>query len=111
PGAPLRHALTGRALAWIELALATPVVLWAGSPFFRRGWASIVSRSPNMFTLIALGVGTAYAYSVVAALFPGLFPVSLREDGGEVGLYFEAAAVITTLVLLGQVLELAARSR
>src|SRR5207248_1232257 len=87
------------------------VVLWAGWPFFVRGWASIVNRSLNMFTLIALGTGTAYLYSVVATVAPGVFPESFRTHGGEVGLYFEAAAVITVLVLLGQVLELRARSQ
>ena len=95
---------------WTELALATPVVLWGGWPFFERGWASIVNRSLNMFTLIALGTGAAYLYSLVAVLFPNIFPVSFRGPSGEIGLYFEAAAVITTLVLLGQVLELRARS-
>ncbi len=103
--------LLGRCRSWTEFALATPVVLWAGWPFFVRGAQSVVRRSLNMFTLIALGVGVAYLYSVVAALFPGLFPAAFRTHGGEVGLYFEAAAVITTLVLLGQVLELRARSR
>jgi P-type Cu+ transporter len=96
---------------WIELILATPVVLWGGAPFFQRGWASIVNRSMNMFTLIALGTGVAYLYSLVAAVFPGIFPPSFREKGGTPALYFEAAAAITTLVLLGQVLELRARSR
>jgi len=96
---------------WIELVLATPVVLWGGWPFFVRGWQSIVNRSLNMFTLIGLGVGVAYLYSVVASLFPGIFPASFRGDSGEVAVYFEAAAVIVTLVLLGQVLELMARSR
>src|SRR5580693_4568149 len=96
---------------WIELALATPVVLWGGWPFFERGWASIVARSLNMFTLIALGTGTAYLYSVVATLAPGVFPASFREHGGEVALYFEPAAVIVALVLLGQVLELRARAQ
>jgi Cu+-exporting ATPase len=100
-----------RALAWLELALATPVVLWGGWPFFERMWASFVSRNLNMFTLIGIGTGTAYAYSVAATLFPGAFPGSLRVHDGEVGRYFEAAAVITALVLLGQVLELRARSR
>ena len=95
---------------WIEFALATPVVLWGGWPFFVRGWASIVNRHLNMFTLIALGVGAAYGYSVVAALAPGLFPHSFRMMG-DVAVYFEPAAVITVLVLLGQVLELQARSR
>src|SRR5213592_2575120 len=111
PGQPLRHALSGRLMAWLQLVLATPVVLWGGWPFFARGWASIVNRSLNMFTLIALGTGTAYVYSVVAALAPGMFPESCRTHGGEVELYFEAAAIITTLVLLGQVIELRARSQ
>jgi len=111
PGQPLRHALSGRLMAWLQLVLATPVVLWGGWPFFARGWASIVNRSLNMFTLIALGTGTAYVYSVVAALAPGMFPESFRTHGGEVELYFEAAAIITTLVLLGQVIELRARSQ
>ncbi len=96
---------------WIELVLATPVVLWGGWPFFVRGWQSVVNRSPNMFTLIGLGTGVAYVYSVIAVLFPGIFPISFRGEGGRVGLYFEAAAVIVTLVLLGQVLELKARGR
>jgi P-type Cu+ transporter len=96
---------------WIELILATPVVLWGGAPFFQRGWASIVNRSTNMFTLIALGTGVAYLYSLVATVFPGIFPRSFRVMGGTPALYFEAAAAITTLVLLGQVLELRARSR
>src|SRR5688572_25136813 len=111
PGEPLRHLIPGRGAAWLQLALATPVVLWAGWPFFERGWASIVNRSLNMFTLIAIGTGTAHLYSVVATVAPGLFPDSFRTHGGEVGLYFEAAAVITVLVLLGQVLELRARSQ
>ncbi len=93
------------------MALATPVVLWGGWPFFQRGWASIINRSLNMFTLIAIGTGTAYFYSVVATLFPDIFPESFRGHSGEVSVYFEAAAVITTLVLLGQVLELRARSQ
>ncbi|MHB8879870.1 MAG: heavy metal translocating P-type ATPase [Thermodesulfovibrionales bacterium] len=96
---------------WLELVLATPVVLWGAWPFFVRGWKSIITWNPNMFTLIGLGVGVAYIYSFVAALFPGLFPASFRGQGGEVSLYFEAAAVITVLVLLGQVLELRARTR
>jgi Cu+-exporting ATPase len=96
---------------WVELILATPVVLWCGWPFFVRGWQSILTRNPNMFTLIGLGVGVAYAYSVIAALLPGIFPASFRGERGEVGMYFEAAAVIVTLVLLGQVLELKARSQ
>ncbi|HTM57934.1 MAG TPA: heavy metal translocating P-type ATPase [Candidatus Udaeobacter sp.] len=94
---------------WLELALATPVVVWGARPFFERGWQSITNRSPNMFTLIALGVGVAYLYSVVAVLAPGLFPPSFREASGRVGTYFEVSAVIVTLVLLGQVLELRAR--
>jgi Cu+-exporting ATPase len=96
---------------WVELVLATPVVLWGGLPFFVRGWQSIVTRNPNMFTLIGLGVSVAYVYSVIAALLPGIFPASFRGESGEVGMYFEAAAVIVTLVLLGQVLELRARSQ
>jgi Cu+-exporting ATPase len=104
------HAL-GTWRPWFELALATPVVLWGGWPFFERGWASIAARSLNMFTLIAIGTGTAYLYSVAAALAPGAFPDSFRGHDGTVSLYFEPAAVITTLVLLGQVLELRARSR
>ena len=98
-------------LRWLELALATPVVLWGGWPFFVRGWQSIVHRSLNMFTLIAIGTGVSWTYSVVAALAPGIFPPSFRDQHGTVAVYFEAAAVIVTLVLLGQVLELRARSR
>src|SRR5207249_10941554 len=97
PGQPVQHAFSARFLTWVQLACATPVVLWGGWPFFTRGWASIVNRSLNMFTLIALGTGTAYVYSVVAALAPGMFPESFRTHGGEVELYFEAAAIITTL--------------
>jgi len=111
PGQPLQKILSPRAIGWLELLLTTPVVLWAGWPFFERGWASIVNRSLNMFTLIALGTGTAYSYSVVAVLFPGIFPESFRVMGGTVPIYFEAASAITTLVLLGQVLELRARSQ
>ena len=111
PGQPVQHAFAPRLLNWLQLALATPVVLWGGWPFFERGWASIVHRSLNMFTLIALGTGTAYFYSLIATIFPGLFPDSFRMHGGEPAVYFEAAAAITTLVLLGQVLELRARSR
>ena len=109
PGAA-GHRPAGGAAAWVQLALATPVVLWGGWPFFARGWASVRHRSPNMFTLIALGVGAAYGSSVLAVLAPGLFPASFREHGA-VPVYFEAAAVVTTLVLLGQVLELRARGR
>ena len=111
PAAPLRRLVPPALLAWIELILATPVVLWAGWPFFVRGAQSIFNRSLNMFTLIALGVGTAYVYSVVATVVPDIFPHSFRTHAGEVGRYFEAAAVITVLVLLGQVLELRARSQ
>jgi len=109
PGQPVQRIFSMRAIGWIELALATPVVLWGGWPFFERGWASLVNRSLNMFTLIALGTGTAYVYSVIAVLFPGIFPESFRSTG-RVPVYFEAAATITALVLLGQVLELRARS-
>jgi Cu+-exporting ATPase len=96
---------------WIQFALATPVVLWAGWPFFERGWASLVSRNLNMFTLIALGTSVAWSYSVVAIFFPDAFPAAFKDAHGQVALYFEAAAVITVLVLLGQVLELGARER
>ena len=96
---------------WVQFALATPVVLWCGLPFFQRGWASLASRNLNMFTLIAMGVGVSYAYSVVAMLAPGAFPTALSGMGGAVPVYFEAAAVITVLVLLGQVLELRAREQ
>jgi len=102
--------ISGRPLQWIELALATPVVLWGGWPFFARAWQSLINRSLNMFTLIALGVGIAWIYSMVATLAPTIFPPSLRMADGTVAVYFEAAAVITALVLLGQVLELRARS-
>jgi Cu+-exporting ATPase len=111
PGEPLRHLIPPRVMAWGQLVLATPVVLWGGWPFFERGWRSVVTRRLNMFTLIALGTGMAYAYSVVATVAPWLFPSPFRTHGSAVGLYFEAAAVITVLVLLGQVLELRARSR
>jgi Cu+-exporting ATPase len=111
PGQPLHRMFSPRALIWFQFLLSTPAVLWCGWPFFERAWASVVNRSPNMFTLIGIGVGTAYMYSVVATLLPNLFPASMRGHGGEVGVYFEAAAVITTLVLLGQVLELRARSK
>jgi P-type Cu+ transporter len=110
PGHPVHHVLSMPAIGVIQLVLATPVVLWAGWPFFERGWASLVNRSLNMFTLIALGTGTAYIYSTIAVLAPGLFPASFRIADGNVPLYFEAAATITALVLLGQVLELRARS-
>jgi Cu+-exporting ATPase len=111
PGQPVQHALSARLLTWVQLVFATPVVLWGGWPFLTRGWASLVNRSLNMFTLIAIGTGTAYVYSVMATLVPDLFPGSFRTHSGAVAVYFEAAAVITTLVLLGQVLELRARSQ
>ena len=111
PGQPVQQIVPSAYSIWLQFALATPVVFWGGWPFFQRGWISIVNRSYNMFTLIMIGVGTAYGYSLVAVLFPDLFPDSFRGAHGEVAIYFEAAAVITTLVLLGQVLELHARSR
>jgi len=111
PGRPLERVLTPAAMPWIELGLATPVCLWGAWPFFVRGWLSIVNRSLNMFTLIGLGVAVAYGYSVVATLVPSLFPAGFRDESGEVGVYFEVAAVIVTLILLGQVLELRARSQ
>jgi len=111
PEQPLQRSFSPLLLNWIQFLLATPVVLWGGWPFFQRGWTSIVNRSLNMFTLIAIGVGTAYVYSLAATLFPDAFPPSFRGHGGEVAVYFDAAAVITTLVLLGQVLELRARSK
>lgn len=117
----MRHIIPGMAaierifppdiLKWLELILATPVVLWGGSPFFVRGWQSVMTRNLNMFTLIGIGVGVAYVYSVIAAVFPDIFPESFRGKDGMVEVYFEAAAVIVTLVLLGQVLELKARSK
>jgi Cu+-exporting ATPase len=111
PGEPLQQAVSSTVLTWAQFVLAAPVVLWGGWPFFQRAWASVIHRSPNMFTLIALGTGTAFLYSVVAMLAPGVFPESVRSHHGAVPVYFEAAAVITTLVLLGQVLELRARSQ
>ncbi len=105
------QVLSGPRLPWFEFALATPVVLWCGLPFFQRFWTSLVNRSPNMFTLIGLGTGVAYGYSVVATIAPQIFPASLRRMGGYPDVYFEAAAAITTLVLLGQVMELRARSQ
>ncbi len=112
PGAGvLERWATERVLQWIELALATPVVLWAGWPFFVRGVQSVIHKSLNMFTLIALGVSVAYLYSLIAVLFPGIFPETMRSDGGIVDVYFEASAVIVTLILLGQVMELRARSQ
>ena len=111
PGQPLLHALPPGLMAWTQFVLATPVVLWGGWPFFVRGWASVVNRHLNMFTLIALGVGAAYGFSVVATLVPGLFPASFRTHGDQIAVYFEPAAVIVVLVLLGQMLELRARSQ
>ena len=111
PAMPLQHMLPWRTWAWIELVLATPAVLWCGWPFFERAWQSVIHRSPNMFTLIALGTGAAYAYSVAATVAPQIFPASFRGHGGEIGLYFEPAIVITALVLLGQVMELRARGQ
>jgi len=110
PALGLHSLVSPRISSWIQLVLSTPVVLWAGWPFFQRGWASVVGRSLNMFSLIALGTGTAYIYSLVATLVPGLFPADFREMGA-VPVYFESAAVITILVLLGQVLELRARAQ
>ncbi len=103
------HFIAPTVRVWIELLLGTPVVLWCGWPLLVRGWRSVVNRSLNMFTLIAMGIGVSWIYSVIAVLFPGIFPASFREQSGTVGVYFEAAAVITALVLLGQVLELRAR--
>ena len=111
PGQPVQHAISPRSLAWIELVLASPVALWGGWPFFQRGWASVVNCSLNMFTLIAVGTGVAFVFSVVATVAPGLLPAGIRTAHGGVPVYFEPAAVIVTLVLLGQVLELRARAR
>ena len=111
PGAPLA-ALAPRPLwLWLQCALATPVVLWGGGPFFLRAWRSVRNRAPNMFTLIGLGTGAAWLYSVAALAAPGLFPAAFRTAGGGVPVYFEAAGVIVALVLLGQVLELRGRRR
>jgi len=111
PGQPISAILPAAIRPWVELVLATPVVLWGAWPFFVRGWRSVVTRNLNMFTLIGLGVAVAYGYSLVAVLLPGIFPAAFRDANGHVALYFEAAAVIVTLVLLGQVLELRARSQ
>ena len=111
PGMPVDHVVPAGWLPWIELALATPVVLWGGWPFFQRGWTSIVNRSTNMFTLIAMGTGVAYVFSLLATVFPQIFPSSFRGTSGTPPVYFEASAAIVTLVLMGQVLELRARSR
>jgi Cu+-exporting ATPase len=107
----LDHYVPMTASMWIQFALATPIVLWCAWPFFQRAWASVLNRSPNMFTLIALGVGASYVYSLVATFAPGLFPASLRQHGSLIPVYYEAAAVVTVLVLLGQVLELRAREK
>src|SRR5574337_1077744 len=109
--AGLHRVIGQQASNWIQFVLATPVVLWAGWPFFVRGWASVRARSLNMFTLIEMGTGVAWIYSVVATFAPSVFPAALRGMDGAVGVYFEAAAVITVLVLLGQVLELRAREQ
>ncbi|TKS64635.1 MAG: copper-translocating P-type ATPase [Nitrospira sp.] len=111
PGLSLPQAFTGSTRNWVQWLLATPVVLWGGWPFFQRGWASLVNRAPNMFTLIAIGTGAAYGYSMVATVVPTLLPASFRLHDGSIAVYFEAAAIITVLVLLGQVLELKARSQ
>jgi P-type Cu+ transporter len=111
PGLSLPQALTGSTRNWVQWLLATPVVLWGGWPFFQRGWTSVVNRAPNMFTLIAMGTGAAYGYSTVATVAPALLPSSFRLHDGSIAVYFEAAAIITVLVLLGQVLELKARSQ
>ncbi|UDL92488.1 cadmium-translocating P-type ATPase [Mesorhizobium sp. PAMC28654] len=110
-GLSFANLIDERVLVWVELALASPVVLWAAIPFFHRGWESVLNRSPNMWTLISLGVGAAYLYSVVATLFPDIFPHQFRGHGGKVPVYFEASAVIVALVFLGQVLELRAREK
>lgn len=111
PSTPMQHLFSLRIWAWIEFGLTTPVVLWCGLPFFVRGWQSLVHRSLNMFTLISLGTGSAYIYSVFATIVPQIFPASLRGSGGQIDVYFEPAAVIVALVLLGQVMELRARSQ
>ena len=111
PSDPLKRLLGSGATLWLQFALSTPVVLWGGWPFFQRGWASVVNRHLNMFTLVALGTGASYFYSLYALLFPKLIPASFHNMSGELALYFEPAAVIVTLVLLGQVLELRARSQ
>ncbi|HEY6973869.1 MAG TPA: heavy metal translocating P-type ATPase, partial [Nitrospiraceae bacterium] len=111
PIPPVLQSVSRLTLNWVQWMLATPVVLWGGWPFFQRGWTSIVNIAPNMFTLIAIGTGTAYLYSTVATIAPSLFPASVRQPDGSVAVYFEAAAIITLLVLLGQVLELRARSQ
>ncbi|NNC76681.1 MAG: copper-transporting ATPase, partial [Woeseiaceae bacterium] len=111
PGWPLHGVMPPGTAQWLQLALATPVVLWCGYPFFVRGYRSVRTMNLNMFTLIALGVGVAFVYSIIATFAPGLFPDAFRDMHGNIGVYFESAAVITALVLLGQVLELRARSK
>src|SRR4029077_11146925 len=111
PGLSVPQILAGSTRNWVQWLLATPGVLWGGWPFFQRGWASGVNRAPNMFTLIAMGTGAAYGYSTVATVAPTLLPSSFRLHDGSIAVYFEAAAIITVLVLLGQVLELRARSQ
>jgi len=111
PGKPMEQFISSATAMWIEFALATPVMLWAAIPFFKRGWASIVTHNLNMYTLISIGTGVAYLYSVVGAIAPGIFPVEMHMENGMVDVYFEAAAVIITLVLLGQVMELRARAQ
>ncbi len=111
PGRPFEGLVPGKWTQWLQVIIAAPVVLWGGWPFFKRGWQSLKTRNLNMFTLIALGVSVAFIYSIVAVIFPSIFPDNFRNDTGHVALYFEAAAVIVTLVLLGQVLELRARSQ
>ncbi len=111
PGHPLASRISASTIIWLQFALATPVVWWGAAPFFGRAWTSIVTRNLNMFTLIGIGIATAYGFSAVATIAPQIFPAAFRQSDGSVAVYFEAAAVITTLVLLGQVLELRARSR
>lgn len=111
PDLGIHNIFSPQSAAWIQAILATPVVLWGAWPFFERGFQSVRTRNLNMFTLIALGVGVAYVYSLVATLFPGMFPAVFRGHSGTAPVYFEAAAVITALVLLGQVLELKARTQ
>lgn len=111
PGQPIQQWFGGAALNWLQWLLATPVVLWGGLPFFQRGWASVMNRAPNMFTLIAIGTGAAYGFSAIGTLAPGWLPASFHRSDGSIAVYFEAAAMITVLVLLGQVLELRARSQ
>ncbi len=110
-GVPFEHWLGPRLFVWLQMVLSAPVVLWVAQPFFKRGWKSIVNRSPNMWTLIAIGTGAAFAYSVLATLLPGIFPDAFRGSHGQVAVYFEAAAVIIVLVLVGQIMELRARER